>query len=118
MKAALVVIFFATFAFAHDPGAVSAAQSACGPRDTRLSVKQDATPYAIAQPAAGKALVYMIEDAGVENAIVEGPTVRIGLDGAWAGANHRNSYFFLSVEPGEHHLCASGSRALITCPAS
>jgi hypothetical protein len=29
------------------------------------------------------------------------------LDGTWVGANHGNSYFYLTVEPGEHHLCAN-----------
>jgi len=31
--------------------------------------------------------------------------MRIGLDGAWVGAFKRNSYFSVSVEPGEHHAC-------------
>ena len=30
----------------------------------------------------------------------------IGLDGKWAGANDRGTYFFVAVDPGEHHLCA------------
>ena len=29
------------------------------------------------------------------------------MDGAWVGANNGNSYFALTVDPGEHHLCAS-----------
>jgi len=29
------------------------------------------------------------------------------MDGAWVGANHNDSYFTISVEPGEHHLCAT-----------
>jgi hypothetical protein len=32
---------------------------------------------------------------------------RIGLDGAWVGAVQHNSYFSVSVEPGEHPVCAS-----------
>jgi hypothetical protein len=31
---------------------------------------------------------------------------RVAVDGAWVGANQANSYFFLTLEPGEHHLCA------------
>ena len=34
-------------------------------------------------------------------------TVRIGMDGAWVGADKRDSYFVLDVSPGLHHLCAS-----------
>jgi hypothetical protein len=32
--------------------------------------------------------------------------VKVGLDGAWVGANHGTSYLSFPVEPGEHHLCA------------
>jgi hypothetical protein len=32
-------------------------------------------------------------------------TTRVGMDGAWMGANKGDSYFTLSVPPGEHHLC-------------
>jgi hypothetical protein len=28
------------------------------------------------------------------------------VDGNWAGADDRNTYFFAAVDPGEHHLCA------------
>jgi len=35
------------------------------------------------------------------------PTTRLGVDGAWVRATHSDSYFCFSVEPGEHHLCAS-----------
>jgi len=30
-----------------------------------------------------------------------------GLDGRWVGATNGNSYFYFSIAPGEHHLCAS-----------
>jgi hypothetical protein len=32
-------------------------------------------------------------------------TARVGVDGAWVGANRGNSYLFFSTTPGEHHLC-------------
>jgi len=32
-------------------------------------------------------------------------TTRVGVDGRWAGANEGNSYFAVSVAPGEHNLC-------------
>jgi hypothetical protein len=53
----------------------------------------------VAQPEAGKALIYVIED------IERGPTMRVGLDGAWVGANKGKSYFFFSVDAGNHQLC-------------
>jgi hypothetical protein len=51
----------------------------------------------------GKALVFVIEDQQYTGA--NDVTVRVGLDGAWVGATQGDSYLFLTVEPGEHHLC-------------
>ncbi len=34
-----------------------------------------------------------------------GETVKLGLDGRWAGATKGNSFLVLPVESGEHHLC-------------
>jgi len=31
----------------------------------------------------------------------------------WVGANHGNSYFSVSVEPGEHHVCATLQSSLV-----
>jgi hypothetical protein len=57
-------------------------------------------------PQAGKALVYFIQDEGQ---LSEGRhyTLKIGLDGAWVGAYRDNAAFAVSVEPGEHHICAN-----------
>ncbi len=33
--------------------------------------------------------------------------MKLAMDGAWVGANHGNSYFSVSVEPGEHHVCVT-----------
>ena len=35
------------------------------------------------------------------------------MDGAWAGADHSNSYFAVSAAPGEHHLCATLQSSLV-----
>jgi hypothetical protein len=40
-------------------------------------------------------------------------TARIGLDGAWVGANHGDSWFSFLAEPGEHHLCANWQPAAL-----
>lgn len=56
-----------------------------------------------AQAEAGKALLYFIEKD--EDTLIA-PTTRVGLDGAWVGGTRGDSYFFFSVAPGVHHLCA------------
>ena len=50
--------------------------------------------------------MYFIED-DTEFESTPKPTTRIGVDGAWVAANHGNSFSYFSVDPGEHHLCAS-----------
>jgi hypothetical protein len=94
-------------AFAQDPAAVSAAQAACGATSVNFDVKNDDSQHTIAQPEAGKALVYVIQDIGSVNCIGGCITTKIALDGAWVGANHHNSYFSFAVNPGERHLCAN-----------
>jgi hypothetical protein len=108
MRTALAFVLFAVSAFAQDtPAAVSAAEAACGPSNAKFDVKNDDSQHTVAQPEAGKALVYVIQDIGSINCIAGCITTRIASDGAWVGANHHNSYFSFAVDPGEHHLCAN-----------
>ncbi len=39
--------------------------------------------------------------------------MKFAIDGAWVGANHGNSYFSVSVEPGEHHVCVTLQSSLV-----
>jgi hypothetical protein len=102
MKSALIVLLFVASAFAQDPAMV--ATSACGPKSGSFQVKLDASQHTLAQPDPGKALVYFIQEKGSDSFAV---TTTIGIDGAWVGANKNSSYFAVSVEPGEHHVCAN-----------
>jgi hypothetical protein len=97
MKIALVALLLAASAFAQEPS--DGVASACGPKDASFDVKLDKTQHTLAQPEPGKALVYFIQENG-------GAASKIGLDGAWVGANKSSSYFAVSVVPGEHHVCA------------
>lgn len=117
MKTVLVVLLFAASVFAQDPGAVVAAESACGPANTKFDVKPDATQHPTAQPDSGKSFVYVVEDLGecpgciASNSFagffntVDNAVTKVGMDGAWMGANRGSSYIFFAVSPGEHHLC-------------
>lgn len=86
----------------------------CGDSDVKFKVKTDNgkkdNAQHPAQPEAGKALVYFIQDDS-EFTNEPKPTTRAGLDGNWVGATHTNSYFFFSVDFGVHHLCASWQSA-------
>ena len=111
-KLAIVLLLCALSAHAQDQSAVAAAESACGPVKVRFDVKRDNTKPAVAEPQAGKALVYFIQDMGTTACRGACITTRVGLDGAWVGANEHNSYFFLSVDAGEHHLCVNRQSSL------
>jgi hypothetical protein len=105
MKIALVTLLFAASAVAQDPSA--ALKAACGSDAIGFNVRLDDSQHALAQPEFGKAKVYFIQDKGPEPfGIGAKIQTRMGLDGTWVGSNRNNSYFSVSVEPGEHHLCA------------
>jgi hypothetical protein len=104
----LVFVVAAMAAFARDPSARTTA-TACGPADVNFDVQDDASQPSL-QPVAGKAVVYVIQDDGAGNCV--GPfwgcfTTKIGLDGAWTGATHHDSYLQFNVDPGERHLCVT-----------
>jgi hypothetical protein len=105
MRIALIMMFLAASAFAQDRPAVAAA--ACGPQDPDFEVKLDKSKHTLVQPEPGKARVYFIQDIGRVNCIGACVKTNIGMDGTWVGAVRRNSYFSVSVEPGEHHMCAN-----------
>jgi hypothetical protein len=103
VRIALVVLLLAVApVLAQNPG------SACGSRATDLKVTLDKTPHAVVQPDSGMARIYFIHDAGTAFEHPIGyPTVQVGTDGAWSGANHGDSFFWADVAPGEHHICAA-----------
>jgi hypothetical protein len=110
MKIALVTLFFAASALAQGPSAVPTA--ACGPDNVSFKVKLDDTRHTLTQPEPGKARIYFIHESGAPWQLGY-PTTKYGLDGAWVGANHGNSYYSVFVEPGEHHLCATLQSSIV-----
>jgi hypothetical protein len=59
-----------------------------------------------------KALIFFLQDDAKFHSVPR-PTTRFGIDGAWVGATHANSYFYVSVDPGEHHLCANWQSGVV-----
>jgi len=115
MKSVAIFMFLTLSAFAQQENGTVAA--ACGSKDIKYEAKLDESQHTPAPPEAGKALVYFIQDIGAVNCIGSCMTTRIGLDGMWVGANQHNSYFSVSVEPGEHHVCASPQSRLLPKPS-
>ena len=99
LKTILVTLLFLS-------GATAFAQLApgCGTLDTKFDVSTQKSRI-LAAPDPGKALIYFLQD-DTYFASHPRPTTRFGMDGQWIGATHSDSYFYISVDPGEHHLCS------------
>jgi hypothetical protein len=104
MRIILLVTLLAVTALAQDQSA-DIGGAACGPKDVRFAVKQGNSQHTPSQPESGKALIYFVQETGSANCLLGACVTRIGLDGAWVGAFKHNSYFFVSVDLGEHHAC-------------
>jgi hypothetical protein len=118
MKAFLLAFALLAFpAFAQNPPSASNPPNplgapGCGEPNAKFDVKTEKTQRPVVQPQTGKALVFFLEDDAAFGSSPK-PTTRAGIDGKWVGATHGNSYFFVPVDPGEHHLCASWQSAAI-----
>lgn len=103
MRILFAFLFLASTAFAQaQPAATS-----CGPAEVKFDTKMNQATHSLAQSEPGKGLVYVIEVLQRPPGELGTPTIRVGLDGAWIGANRGTSYLSFSVEPGEHHLCTN-----------
>ena len=91
-------------AFGQDKAAIAAAEAGCGPDDLEFSVTTDESQHPAPAPENGKALIYVVQKAT--------GTFKFGADGKWLGALKGGTYFYTSVEPGEHHVCVKGSLPL------
>ena len=104
MRIVLVIVFLAASAFAQSVA------PACGPDDMDFEIKLDKSQHALTPPEPGKARVYFIQDIGRVSCLGACIKTKIGMDGTWVGAIRHNSYFSISMEPGEHHMCAKTSQ--------
>ncbi|MGA8617567.1 MAG: hypothetical protein WB660_03470 [Candidatus Sulfotelmatobacter sp.] len=112
MKILFVVLLLCASSLAQSVASAPAVAPGCGGANVKFDVKTNKSHHPIAQPESGKAIVYFVEDDNGFESFPK-PTTRVGLDGGWVGANHGDSYFYFSVDPGEHHLCASWQSLVI-----
>jgi hypothetical protein len=101
----LILVLAGTVSHAQVPPTGGAGAPGCGPANEKFDVKTDKGQH-LGQLEPEKALIYVVQDDSHFESRPR-PATRIGIDGKWIGAMHSNSYLFSSVEPGEHHLCAS-----------
>lgn len=115
MKTLLAILLLAAPAFAQTQDSAAAARSAagCGPEAVEFDVKVDKAQHSLAQPVTGKAAVVVLEQEKYDPGFKIGAvTTRVGIDGAWVGANHGSSFLTFQVGPGEHRICAQWQSSL------
>ena len=98
MKTIAAIVLLSCCAFGQDKAAVSAMEAGCGPQDAKFEVKADESQHPAPTPEDGKALIYFVADGHL--------TSPFGVDGKWVGAVSGGRYFFVAIDPGEHHICA------------
>jgi Protein of unknown function (DUF2846) len=110
-KPALSVLFLILSApfITHAQAVDDHTAGGCGPSKSGFDVKTNDKQRPLpAAPPDGKALVYVVQTVWEQPGLVIGSqkaTTRVGIDGAWVGANHGNSYFYFSIDPGPHSIC-------------
>ena len=77
----------------QDDATVARTAAGCGPSGEMFNVQTTDVKHPVGQTEPGKALVYFLVD------FVTAPTMRVGVDGNWVGANDGKSYFFFQVDP-------------------
>ncbi len=105
MRLTIAILLFATSTLLSS-NSIAQSASGCGPANVKFDVKTEKAQNNMPTPEPGKSLVFFLQDDVNFNSKPR-PTTRFGIDGTWVGATHANSYFFTSVDPGEHHICAS-----------
>jgi hypothetical protein len=81
----------------------------CGAPKVEFEVSIDRSRHDIPAPGPGKALVVFLQ-GDLEG---RGPQTQFGVDGDWVGATGRKSYFYVSVVPGEIHVCSKLQTSMV-----
>lgn len=113
IKSMLAVLLLASPLMAQqDQAAAAFAAAGCGQNQVQFDVKTDKKQHPLPQPPPGKAMVYVLQQDFAAFCIGGCVTTRVGVDGAWVGANQGKSYLFFAVEPGEHRVCTAWQSSL------
>jgi hypothetical protein len=102
---ASILSAFSSLTFAQTFPTSQAVVPGCGDKKIKWDVTTARSKHPTATPDPGKALIYFLQDDTNFQSAPK-PTTRFGLNGDWVGATQYNAYFYVSVDPGEHHLCA------------
>lgn len=84
-------------------GAAQKLPAACGPEASTLQVKTKKSETPPLKPVESMARLVFVND---ESHCLGCSTVNVGLDGKWVGGNKGNSYFAVTVAPGNRQVCS------------
>jgi hypothetical protein len=86
----------------------------CGPQSASFNISKQKGKSLLPDSSADKATLVFVQRAGL---CIGCSTTRVGVDGAWIGANKGSSYFSAAVDAGEHHVCANWGAPLAATEA-
>jgi hypothetical protein len=75
---------------------------ACGSETVNFEARTDKSQHPTPEPPADKALIYVLRTTMIGFKIDS----KLAVDGKWVGVNRGNTYFFFTVDPGEHYFCS------------
>jgi hypothetical protein len=75
---------------------------ACGTESVNFSAETDKKQHPTPEAPADKALIYVLRTTMIGYKIDS----KLAVDGNWIGVNRGKTYFFFTLEPGEHYFCS------------
>ncbi|MEO6590090.1 MAG: DUF2846 domain-containing protein [Pyrinomonadaceae bacterium] len=75
---------------------------ACGTKDVNYKATTDKKQHPTPEAPEDKALIYVLRPTIIGYKI----NSKLAVDGEWKGVNRGKTYFFFTVESGEHYFCS------------
>ena len=85
--------------------------TSCGPLNEIFQVRKAADPKAPIMTDR-QAVIYFVQTQPRTCINDCSATVRVGLDGSWAGATRGNSFLSLAIPAGDHHVCSNWQKRI------
>ncbi len=101
---AMLVVFFSTQAFGQDSkdAKKELRLKACGTTEVNYKASTDKVNHPTPEAPTDKALIYVMRPTMIGYKI----NSKLAVDGEWKGVNRGKTYFFFTLEPGEHYFCS------------
>ena len=98
----ILMIFTLSLVQAFGQDAKAEKLKACGTKEVNYKATTDKKQHPMPEAPADKALIYVLRPTIIGLKI----NSKLAVDGEWKGVNRGKTYFFFTVEPGEHYFCS------------